>query len=269
MGKSTSCYPLLAVEATGSGVVSQAGAVALARTAQASGLSTALSAALRPWRKPLACHDPGKVITDLAISLAIGGDCLADVAVLRTQPQVFGAVASDPTVSRLITSLAADGPNALAAINAARAVARSAAWTAAGDRAPDHEADEQHPVIIDLDASLVGAHSEKEHAAPTYKRGFGFHPLCAFVDHGAAGTGEPVAILLRPGNAGANTAADHKKILWMRPWRSYLATPVTGSARKFSCAPTRPAPPTNSSTTCTRELPARAAAGLLDRIRTH
>lgn len=57
------------------------------------------------------------------------------------------------------------------------------------------------------------AHSDKESAAPTYKRGWGFHPLCAFVDHGLAGTGEPLAIRLRPGNAGANTAADHKKVL--------------------------------------------------------
>jgi hypothetical protein len=103
--KSTSWYPLLSAEATGSGVVSQAGALALARTAQASGLSSALSVALGPWRKPLATHDPGKIITDLAISLAIGGDCLSDVAVLREQSPVFGAVASGPTVSRLITAL--------------------------------------------------------------------------------------------------------------------------------------------------------------------
>ena len=106
MRKSTSCYPLLSAEATGSGVVSLAGAVALARTAQATGLTTALSAALAPWRKPLATHDPGKIVCDLAISLAVGGDCLADVAVLREHRQVFGVVASDPTVSRLIATLA-------------------------------------------------------------------------------------------------------------------------------------------------------------------
>ena len=213
MKKSTSFYPLLCAEASGSGVVSQAGAVALVRTVEVTGLGQALSAALTPWRRPLASHDPGKIICDLAISLAIGGDCLADLAVLRDQPRVFGAVASDPTVSRLITTLAADAPSALAAINTARSAARSAAWTAAGHWAPDHGVDAAHPVVIDLDASLVRAHSDKESAAPTYKRGFGFHPLCAFVDHGSAGTGEPVAILLRPGNAGANTAADHKKVV--------------------------------------------------------
>jgi hypothetical protein len=200
---------VLAAEATGSGVVSQAGAVALVRTAEATGLTTALSAALAPWRKPLASHDPGKIISDLAISLAIGGDCLADMAMLRSQPAVFGSVASDPTVSRLIGTLAADASTALAAIAGARAAARSAAWTMAGDRAPDHGAGADRPVIVDLDATLVTAHSDKESAAPTYKRGYGFHPLCAFVDHGPAGTGEPLAILLRSGNAGANKVSDH------------------------------------------------------------
>lgn len=213
MGKSTSCYPGLAVEGTGSGVVSQAGVVALARTAQAAGLTSALSAALMPWRKPLASHDPGKIVCDLAIAVAIGGDCLADIAMLCSQPGVFGSVASDPTVSRLITTLAADGSAALEAIATARAAARSAAWKAAGDRAPSHGVDGDHPLIVDLDATLVSAHSDKQSAAPTYKRGFGFHPMCAFVDHGPGGTGEPLAIGLRPGNAGANTAADHISVV--------------------------------------------------------
>jgi hypothetical protein len=97
----------------------------------------------------------------------------------------------------------------LKAIDTARAVARQRAWQLAGEHAPDHGSDAKHPLIIDLDATLVTSHSEKEHAAPTFKRGFGFHPLCAFVDHGPTGTGEPLAILLRPGNAGSNTAADH------------------------------------------------------------
>jgi hypothetical protein len=161
----------------------------------------------------LASHDPGKIVTDLAISLAIGGDCLADIAMLRAESGVFGAVASDPTVSRLITTLAADAPRTLAAIAAARASARSAAWKAAGNRAPDHGVDADHPLIVDLDATLVTAHSDKESAAPTFERGFGFHPLCAFVDHGSGGTGEPLAILLRPGNAGANKAADHISVV--------------------------------------------------------
>lgn len=67
--------------------------------------------------------------------------------------------------------------------------------------------------MIDVDAGLVTAHSDKENARPTFKRGFGFHPLWAFADHGPAGGGEPLAVLLRPGNAGSNTAADHLGVL--------------------------------------------------------
>jgi hypothetical protein len=194
-------------------VVSHAAAVLVLRTAERTGLSSGLSAALGRWRKPGASHDPGKVILDLAVMLALGGDCLADVAQLRAYPEVFGPVASDPTVSRCIAVLAADAPAALAAINTARAQARAQGWSAAGELAADHGIDETHPLVIDLDATLVTAHSDKELAAPTFKRGYGFHPLCAFADHGPAGTGEPLAMLLRPGNAGANTAADHKTVL--------------------------------------------------------
>jgi hypothetical protein len=204
---------LLSVDASGTGVVSQAGAVMLLRTAEKVGLTTALSGALAPWRKPLASHDPGKIVLDVALALAVGGDCLADIGLLRCEPGVFGAVASDPTVSRLVAALAADAAKALAGIASARATARAAAWSAAGQRAPDHGIDVEHPLIIDLDATLVTAHSDKQQAAPTFKRGYGFHPLCAFVDHGPGGTGEPLAILLRPGNAGSNTAADHQTVL--------------------------------------------------------
>jgi hypothetical protein len=81
-------------------------------------------------------------------------------------------------------------------------------------------------LVIDIDATLVTAHSDKKSAAATYKRGFGFHPLCTFADHGPAGTGEPLAMLLRPGNAGSNTAA--------RPQRRH------GSARTVTVAQSRP-----------------------------
>lgn len=190
-----------------------AGATLLLRTAQAVGLPAGLSKALAPWRRPLAIHDPAKILLDLAVSLAIGGDCLADIAQLRACPEVFGRVASDPTVSRLVDTLAADAPAALSAINTARAAARVQAWRLAGERAPDHAANASAPVVIDVDATLVTAHSEKEAAAPTFKRGFGFHPLWAFVDHGAEGTGEPLAFQLRRGNAGSNTVTDHKDVI--------------------------------------------------------
>jgi len=183
--------------------------VLLTATVRAAGLDVALSGGLARWRKPLAVHDPGKVITDLAVSLALGGDCLADVAVLRAEPGVYGRVASDPTISRTIAALAGDAGAALAAIDVARATARARVWALAAQHAPDHQASAKAPLIIDLDATLVTSHSEKEHAAPTFKRGFGFHPLWAFADHGPGGTGEPLAVLLRAGNAGSNTAADH------------------------------------------------------------
>ncbi len=213
MKKRSGRYPRLTVDGHGSSVVPNAGAVLLLRTAEAVGLDAALSQALEPWRRPLARHDPGKILLDLAVSLAVGGDCLADLAQLRTAPEVFGPVASDPTVSRLIDTLAADAPAALAALATARATARTTAWSLAGAQAPDHDASAASPLVIDVDATLVTAHSEKEFAAPTFKRGFGFHPLWAFLDHGPAGTGEPLAFLLRAGNAGSNTVADHKAVI--------------------------------------------------------
>ena len=122
---------------------------------------------------------------------------------------MFGLVASDPTDSRLITTLADDVDITLAALDTARATARATAWKLAGDHAPDHDISPDQPLIIDLDATLVTAHSDKQNAAPTFKRGYGFHPLCSFADHSAEGTGAPLAVMRRPGNAGSNTAADH------------------------------------------------------------
>jgi len=112
VSESTLCYPSLSVDTMGTGIVSQARAVMLLRTAEKTGLGGALTVALAPWRKPLARHDPGKILLDPAVSVAVGGDCLADIALLREEPGVFGAVASDPTVSRLIATLAEDAPKA-------------------------------------------------------------------------------------------------------------------------------------------------------------
>jgi hypothetical protein len=209
VSKRSGSYPCLSADTAGSHVVSQAGAVLLTEAVAAVGLDRQLSTVLSQWRAPNTVHDPAKVLTDLALTLALGGDCLADIAVLRGEPAVFGRVASDPTVSRTIDRLARDAPAALRAINTARAAARARAWHLAGQDAPDHGVDAGQPLIIDVDATLVTAHSDKEGAAPTFKRGFGHHPLWSFVDHGPDGTGEPLSVLLRPGNAGSNTAADH------------------------------------------------------------
>ena len=194
------------VSSDGRGLVSQAGAVLLWETMRATGLGRGLSKGLSRWRAPRAVHDPGKAVADLAAAVALGGDCLAGIAVLREQPELAGPVASDPVVSRLVAALAADGPRALKAIRAARAAARERAWALAGQNAPGVDGS---LVTVDLDATIVIAHSEKDQASPTWKRTFGFHPMTAWADHGAGGNGEPLTIMLRPGNAGSNTAADH------------------------------------------------------------
>jgi Transposase DDE domain group 1 len=175
--ESTGLCPCVRAYAAGNGVVSQAGAVLLLDTIRAAGLDRGLSRALEPWRKPTALHDPAKILLDVVVSLAVGGDCLADIAVLRAAPAIFGGVASDPTVSRLISTLAGDADRASTAIEAARAAARREVWRRAGAAAPDHDADHRRPLIVDVDATLVTAHSEKEQAAATFKRGYGHHPV--------------------------------------------------------------------------------------------
>ncbi|GAA1227504.1 MULTISPECIES: IS1380 family transposase [Streptomyces] len=205
MKKRVGYYPRVRTEGGGRGVVSQAGGVLLVETVRKTGLDGAISAALAPWQRPWAVHDPGKILLDVALAVALGGDCLADVGMLRAEPAVFGPVASDPTVSRLVDTLAAAGPKALTAIQSVRAEIRERVWKLAGTSSPNAAGQ----VIVDLDGVLVVAHSDKQDAAATWKRTYGHHPLMGFVDHGRGGTGEPVAALLRPGNAGSNTAADH------------------------------------------------------------
>jgi hypothetical protein len=205
----TARHPKITVSCDGQGIVSQAGALLLSEAARVTGLDQALTAGLARWRAPRAVHDPGKIIADLVMTLGLGGDCLADIAMLRSQPELAGPVASDPVVSRLITALAADAPRALRAIRKARTAARERAWMLAGDRAPGADGS---LIPVDIDATIVIAHSEKEQAAATWKKTFGHHPLTAFADHGAAAAGEALAIMLRPGNAGSNTAAEHIEV---------------------------------------------------------
>jgi hypothetical protein len=197
--QNTARRPKITVSADGKGLVSQAGVLLLAEAARVTGLGQGLTSGLARWRAPRAVHDSGKILTDLVVTLALGGDCLADVAVLRAQPELCGPVASDPVISRLVSALAADAPRALRVIRKARAAARERAWALAAGRAPGAGGS---LIPVDLDATIVLAHSQKEKAAPTWKKTFGFHPLAAFADHGAGAGGEPLAILLRAGNAG-------------------------------------------------------------------
>jgi Transposase DDE domain group 1 len=162
------------VSADGRGLVSQAGAVLLWETMRVTGLGRGLSQALERWRGPRAVHDPGKIVADLAAALALGGDCLADIAVLREQPELAGPAASDPVVSRLVSVLAGDLPRALKAVRSARAAARARAWALAGDASPGTDG---ALITVDIDATIVTSCSEKDQAALTWKKTFGFHPV--------------------------------------------------------------------------------------------
>jgi hypothetical protein len=190
-------------------LVSSSGALLMEQAIRLAGLDRGLSQALSAWRRGRTVHDPGKVLLDVATAVALGGDCLADVAAVRAQPALFGQVASDPTVSRLFAALAGDVEVAVAAVRGARAAARAAVWQRRRPLAGTPGRRSGGQVIVDLDATLVTAHSEKQNAGPTYKKGFGFSPMCAFVDHGEHGTGEVLALDLRPGSASPFNSADH------------------------------------------------------------
>ena len=173
------------------------GAHMLGELADRVGLSSSYSAAV-PWageRAPV--HDRGRLLAQVAVMLAAGGRCVADMAALRDQPALFGTVASDPTIWRTFDAV---DPDVLDALRAARAEARAAVWQQRGRRGP---------VMLDVDASLVEIHSEhKQGAASHYKGGFGFHPMFCFSDDG-----EALAGILRPGNAAANSGADQLAVV--------------------------------------------------------
>jgi Transposase DDE domain group 1 len=187
------------VTSDGEGLVSHAGSALLAQIADKSGLTQALSVRLACLKQRDSGHDPGRVVRDLAVMLADGGDCLADLGAVRDQDVLFGQVASDSTAFRVIDKVACT-PGLLEALADAHARARERVWALSG--APQR-------VTIDVDATLVTSHSEKEGAAGTYKGGYGFHPILAYCDE----TGEALGALLRPGNAGSNTAADHIAVI--------------------------------------------------------
>jgi hypothetical protein len=189
----------LDVTCDGEGIVGHAGARLVAGTAEVLGLHDAYSEAMAPTIRRRRVIDPGRVLVDLAVTLADGGDCLSDLRVLRDQPDLFGRVASAPTAWRVIDSV---DDSVLDGLRRARARARAAAWAAGGAPAT---------ITLDFDATLVTAHSDKEQAAATYKMGYGFHPLGCWCDE----TNEALAAILRPGNAGANTVADHIAVLDM------------------------------------------------------
>jgi hypothetical protein len=186
------------IETGGDGVVAHVGLHTLGRFADALGLGAALSARIVPAGERLPFHDRGKVLVHAMLTLAAGGDACSDVEFLRAQPVLFGSVPSDSTLYRTYRQIDAV---TLAGLWDAMAEVRAAVWSTI---------DTDEPVVLDIDGSLVEIHSEHKHGtAPTYKKGFGFHPMFCFADL----TGETLAALLRPGNAAANNAADHLTVL--------------------------------------------------------
>ena len=202
----------LKVTADGQGLVGHAGAILLRKAADQLGLTAGLSAALlKKGTSPLL--DRGTVLASLAVAIALGATSMSDIALLAHLSPVLGAAPSGPTVRRALDL--AGTPRMLDRVARARAKAREHAWNLI-ERTPAG-----FPwlavagktltgwLVIDMDATLVTSSSDKEGAAPTWKKGYGFHPLAAW----CANTRECLHMLLRPGNAGSNTFTDHKEVL--------------------------------------------------------
>lgn len=189
------------VESSGTGVVAHVGLHCLGTFADRLGLADLLSQQIPLKGERLPLHDRGKVLTQVALMVASGGEACSDIEHLRFQEDLFGFVPSDSTVFRVLHEL---GEETLVQLAAATAEVRATVWRRSSKTSGTG------PVILDIDASLVEIHSEnKDQTGPNYKGGFGFHPMFCFAD----ATGEALSALLRPGNAGANTISDHVSVL--------------------------------------------------------
>jgi ADP-ribose pyrophosphatase YjhB (NUDIX family) len=200
------------VTTDGTGVVSHAGTALVRELAERTGLRAEYSAAVDGMRRRGGGHDPGQVLVDLAVLLADGGEAIADITALGDQPDLHGPVASPATAWRVLAGV---DQRRLAELGRARALARERAWLARAEltgRAlpPAHAAGRDLDyVVLDIDATLIEVHSEKEQASPHFKGGFGMHPILCFLDN----TNEALAGILRTGRAGSNTAVDHIGVL--------------------------------------------------------
>jgi len=189
------------VEGGGDQVVTHVGLHALGAFADRLGLGDSLSKRIPISGERLPVHDRGKVLVQAMLMLAGGGEACADIEHLRSQPGLFGAVASDSTLYRSLRHI---DPATLAALWEAMAEVRAQVWRRSSATTGTAT------VVLDIDSSLHQIHSEhKAQAAPNYKGGYGFHPIYCFAD----ATGEALSVKLRPGNAGANTIVDHVAVL--------------------------------------------------------
>jgi hypothetical protein len=203
----TTSRPKITVTADGAGVASHAGTRLLADLADRTGLTDVLGDALAGTRRRRSAHDPGRVLTDLAVMLADGGRGISGLAVLRDRPELFGSVASTATAWRVLDNIDSSRLNA---VRAARAAARQRLWAqraeTVGPMPASPAGGRAWPGLrLVVDATLVTCHSDKELASPTFKGGFGYHPLTVWLDN----TNEALAAVLRTGRAGSNTTADH------------------------------------------------------------
>jgi len=201
----------LRVETGGEGVAAHVGLHALGRFGDRLALGDLLSARIPIAGERLPLHDRGKVLVQAMLMMAGGGEACSDIEKLRAQPSLFGEVPSDSTLYRTFFQL---DPKTVAGLWEAMAQARSVVWSRAAATTG------KSPVILDIDSSLHEIHSEnKEQTGPTYKGGFGFHPIYCFAD----ATGETLAERLRPGNAGPATSAS-------RWWRAPTSRSTLRSA---------------------------------------
>jgi hypothetical protein len=197
MQKSTSVFPSLPVTFSGQSLISHAGVSVLTGFMDALGFARLCEGRLRQFVPSSARHRSGTILGSLAAMLAAGGEHASDLDILRSSPGFVERSVVNPelfgygfeTLTRQL---------------------RTRAWDATGERNPALSATAADPLIIDLDATLGTSHSDKENVASTYKGGYGFAPFIASCDYGAGnGSGEILACVLRPGNAGANSADDH------------------------------------------------------------
>lgn len=213
MSKTTRVFPSLPVATTEQSLVSHAGLNVVTSFVDALGFRDLCEDRLRQFVPSLAWHRPGTILGSLAVMLAGGGEHVSDLDMLRTGDGVFGKVASNATVSRFFERTVISPELFSYGFATLTRELRTRVWGAAGDRNPALKATAREPLILDLDATLVTSHSDKEQAVGTYKGGYGFAPFIASVDYGTGnGGGEVLAVLLRPGNAGANSADDHIKV---------------------------------------------------------
>ncbi|MGP5680125.1 IS1380 family transposase [Glutamicibacter arilaitensis] len=214
MNHSTHVFPAIPTQLTGQALVSHAGLSVLTSFLNALDFRQLCEDGFSQFVPTTATHRPGKILGALTLSLVAGGEQASDIDQLRAAPDMFGSVASDATVSRFMNRIK-EQPEAFEhGFATMTRHLRTKVWAAAGPRNPARLATPANPLIIDIDASLVHVHSEKESSAGTYKGGYGFSPMIAMADYGKTnGTGEVLAVHLRPGNRGANCAKSHIEVL--------------------------------------------------------